>query len=45
MTTGTAIVYLIGAIGAVVGIGGSIWLYRITNRLYPPEKKDPRAKS
>lgn len=44
MTIGTAIVYLIGAIGAVVGIGGSIWSYRITNRLYPSDKKKANAK-
>jgi len=44
MTIGTAIVYLIGALGAIVGIGGSIWSWRITNRLYPSEKKKTRTK-
>ena len=45
MTTGTAIVYLIGAIGAIVGIGGSIRLYRLTNKLYPSDKRRARTKN
>ncbi len=44
MTTGTAIVYLIAILGAINGIGGSIWLYRISSRLYPSDKKKTRVK-
>lgn len=44
MTAGTIILYLIVAAGAVIGIGGSIWSYRITNRLYPSDKQKQRAK-
>lgn len=43
MTAGNIILYLIVAIGAIVGIGGSIWSLRITNRLYPSDKKKARA--
>lgn len=44
MTAGNIILYLIVAIGAVVGIGGSIWSLRITNRLYPSAKKKECAR-
>jgi hypothetical protein len=44
MTIGTAIAYLIAVLGAIVGIGGSIWSLRITNRLYPSENKKARTK-